>query len=129
MNSLFSVNNLKKVNKVKFNDFTEYVAGKSTNGGCYGYTTTYERVDENTFVKWFSSTTGCCPCCGMPWASHEEGDGTYSCGEFKKVNTEELVKLVNEFVNEFAETDDKYISFEEEEEEEEEVDLFSIFGY
>lgn len=126
----FSVNELKKLNKVKFNDFTEYVEGKSTNGGCYGYTTTYERVDENTFVKWFSSTTGCCPCCGTPWASHEEDDGAYSCGEFQKVNTEELVKLVNEFVNELEETDDKYISFEEEETEEtEEIDLFSSFGY
>lgn len=129
MKKLFSENNLTKLNKVKFNDFTEYVEGKSTNGGCYGYTTTYERVDENTFVKWFSSTTGCCPCCGTPWASHEEDNGTYSCGEFKKVNTEELVKLINEFVNEFEETDDKYISFEEEKEEEEEIDLFSIFGY
>lgn len=117
---MFSVNNLKKVNKVKFNDFTEYVEGKSTNGGCYGYTTTYERVGENTFVKWFSSTTGCCPCCGMPWASHEEENGAYLCGEFQKVNTEELVKLVNEF-----ETDDKYISFEEEEEEEM-LDILSI---
>lgn len=91
-------------------------------GGCYGYTTTYERVDENTFVKWFSSTTGRCPCCGMPWASHEEENGAYLCGEFQKVNTEELVKLVNEF----EETDDKYISFVAEEDEMEMIDILSI---
>lgn len=36
--------NYKKAKNIIFSDYSEYEEGKSNNGGCYGYTTVFEKV-------------------------------------------------------------------------------------
>lgn len=38
--------NLNGIKRVRFNDYSEYESGKSNNGGCYGFWTDYDRLEN-----------------------------------------------------------------------------------
>lgn len=80
------IKSLEGIQRVRFNDFSEYESEKSANGGAYGF----------------------CPVCGS-FDDHRLEDGTYECGEFQTVSEEELIEEINKFV----ETDDEFIEYKE----------------
>lgn len=99
-------------NKVVFNDFSQYVEGKSCNGGCYGFWVTYHRTgDVFTAVHGTTAEFDYCPVCGS-FSSHYEGDDScfeseYSCGEYETVSEEQLLELIRDF----KEDDECYIEY------------------
>lgn len=105
--------NLNGIKRVRFNDYSEYESGKSNNGGCYGFWTDYDRLENGKWEVSYGTTADFdyCPVCGS-FNNHYEGDdcwynSCYSCGEFKTVTETELLKLINDF----EETDDEYIEY------------------
>ena len=105
--------NLEGIKKVRFNDFSEYESGKSNNGGCYGFWTDYNRLENGLFEVSYGTTAdfSYCPVCGS-FNDHYEGDDScyesgYSCGEFETVTESELLNLINDF----EETEDCYIEY------------------
>lgn len=93
------------------NDFSEYDSEKCRNGGCYGFWTDYDLLENGLFKVSHGTTSDLeyCPVCGG-FNNHYEGDGSYhesgySCGEFETITKNELMKLISVF----KETDDKYI--------------------
>lgn len=108
--------NWKNIKKIRLNDFSEYEAGKCNNGGCYGFWTDYFRLDSGLFEAVYRTTADFdyCPVCGS-FNSHYQGEDSYyesefSCGEFKTVTEAEMLNLINNF----EETEDCYIEYEEE---------------
>ena len=104
---------LNGIKRVRFCDYTEYESGKSNNGGCYGFWTDYNRLENGKWEVSYGTTADFeyCPVCGR-FNDHYEGDDCwyesgYSCGEFKTVTETELLKLINDF----KETDDEYIEY------------------
>lgn len=104
--------NLEGIQRVRFCDYTEYQSEKSNNGGCYGFWTDYNRLENGKWEVSYGTTAdfAYCPVCGN-FDEHYEGDDDccydsgYSCGEFHTVTESELLKLIEEF----TETDDEYI--------------------
>lgn len=108
-----NLKNLNGIKRVRFNDDSEYESGKSNNGGCYGFWTDYNRLENGKWEVSYGTTADFdyCPVCGS-FNNHYEGDedcyeSGYSCGEFKTVTETELLKLINDF----EETDDEYIEY------------------
>lgn len=104
---------LNGIKRVRFCDYTEYESGKSNNGGCYGFWTDYDLLEDRSWEVSFGTTADFeyCPVCGS-FNDHYEGDDCcyesgYSCGEYDTVTGTELLKLINNF----EETDDKYIEY------------------
>ena len=104
---------LNGIKRVRFCDYTEYESGKSNNGGCYGFWTDYDLIEDGSWEVSFGTTADFeyCPCCGS-FNDHYEGDDCcyesgYSCGEYETITETELLKRINEF----EETDDKYIEY------------------
>lgn len=105
--------NLDRVNRVRFCDYSNYDSEKCNNGGCYGFWTDYNRLENGKWEVNYGTTADFeyCPVCGS-FNEHYEGDegcyeSDYSCGEFETVTENELLKLINEFV----ETDNQYIEY------------------
>ncbi|MCI6676068.1 MAG: hypothetical protein MSG78_04050 [Clostridiales bacterium] len=96
--------NLDGINRIRFNDFTEYETGKSNNGGCYGFWTDYNRLENGIFEVSHGTTADFeyCPVCGDFHSYDEE-----TCGEYQTVTEPELLKLINDF----EETEDEYIEY------------------
>ena len=94
--------NLEGINRIRFNDFTEYETGKSSNGGCYGFWTDYNRLENGLFEVSHGTTADFeyCPVCGDFHSYDEE-----TCGEYQTVTESELLKLINVF----KETEDCFI--------------------
>lgn len=106
--------NLDGINRVRVCDYTNYDSEKCNNGGCYGFWTDYDRLEDGKWNVSFGTTADFeyCPCCGS-FNDHYEGndccyESGYSCGEFETVTETELLKLINEF----DETDDQYIKYD-----------------
>lgn len=104
---------LKGINRVSFNNFTEYDSEKCHNGGCYGFWREYNRLENGYFEVSYGTTSefDFCPVCGS-FENHYQGDDScyesgYSCGEFEIVTEEKLLELINNF----EETDKKHIEF------------------
>lgn len=101
---------LDRVKRVRFNDFSNYDSDKCRNGGCYGFWTDYNRLENGLFEVSYGTTADFdfCPVCGS-FNDHYIGkdDIEYSCGEFETVTESELLKLINNF----EETDDCYIEY------------------
>lgn len=95
---------LNGINRVRFNDFSEYETGKSSNGGCYGFWTDYTRLENGNFEVSHGTTADFefCPVCGDFHAYAEE-----TCGEYQTVSEAELLRLINDFV----ETEGCYIEY------------------
>lgn len=102
--------NLEGIKRVRFNDFSEYESGKSNNGGCYGFWTDYNRLENGLFEVSYGTTAdfSYCPVCGS-FNDHYVGDDEieYSCGDFETISESELLKLINDF----EETEDCYIEY------------------
>lgn len=96
---------LKKVNKIVFKDYSEYNSDKCHDGGAYGFWTDFYRseLDADTWCAEYHTTAdfGFCPCCGQfdendHWDGGESGyESGYSCGEFARFTTDELLKEIN----------------------------------
>lgn len=58
---------MKKIEYVKIKDYRNYVSGKSSDGGCYSYTTTYTAMGDGTFAITHSTSAdfAYCEYCGM----------------------------------------------------------------
>lgn len=104
---------LTKINIIRFNDYTNYDSDKCRNGGCYGFWTDYNRLENGTWEISYGSTADMefCPCCGS-FNDHYEGDDCcydsgYSCGDFETVMESELLEIINNF----TETEDKNIEY------------------
>lgn len=95
---------LNGINRVRFNDFSEYETEKSNNAGCYGFWTDYTRLENGNFEIRHGTTADFeyCPVCGDFHAYNEE-----TCGEYQTVSEAELLRLINDFV----ETEDCYIEY------------------
>lgn len=104
------VTSLKGIQRVRFNDFTEYESGKSSNGGSYGFWTDYTRLENGVWEISYGTTADLdfCPVCGV-FGDHQLDDGTYECGEFQTVSEEELIEEINKFI----ETDNEFIEYKE----------------
>ena len=101
------------VNRVRFCDYSNYDSEKCNNGGCYGFWTDYNRLENEKWEVSYGTTADFeyCPVCGS-FNEHYEGDeccyeSGYSCGEFETVTENELLKLINGF----TETDNQYIEY------------------
>lgn len=110
MSKITSLNN---VIRVRFNDYTDYDSEKCNNGGCYGFWTDYNRLENGNWEVSYGTTADMeyCPCCGS-FNDHYEGDDAiydsgYSCGDFETVTETELLDRINSF----EETDDEYIEY------------------
>lgn len=80
---------------------TFFVEGKHRNGGCYGFTTTFEEVEPDKFKVIYSSTAEfkLCPCCGKFIFGKHDCDGyEYITEEEVKRRIAEAEKEDNEFV-------------------------------
>lgn len=99
---------LEGIERVRFNDFSEYESEKSANGGKYGFWTDYTRQEDGRWEVSYGTTAefDFCPVCGS-FDDHRLEDGTYECGEFQTVSEEELIEEINKFV----ETDDEFIEY------------------
>lgn len=60
-------NSLIGVDRVRFNDFSQYDSEKCNNGGCYGFWTNYDRLDNGTWKVSYGTTADFdyCPVCGF----------------------------------------------------------------
>ena len=105
--------NLNGINKVRFCDYTEYNSEKCNNGGCYGFWTDYNRLENGNFEISYGTTADFeyCPVCGSfnnHYASDDDiYESGYTCGEFETVTETELLELINNF----EETEDCYIEY------------------
>lgn len=99
--------NLNGINKIRFNDFSEYISEKSNNGGCYGFWTDYSRIDDDNFEITYGTTSEFeyCPICNEFGHTY---DNT-TCGEPETISTDKLL----EEINNFHETDSCYYEIRE----------------
>lgn len=75
-----------------FNNFSEYDSEKCNNGGCYGFWTDYNQIENHNWQVSYGTTADFeyCPCCG----SHYDYDlDCYSCGDFEIVTTLKRTKI------------------------------------
>lgn len=102
------VTSLKGIQRVRFNDFTEYDSEKSSNGGAYGFWTDYTCLENGMWKISYGTTADLdfCPVCGV-FGDHQLEDGSYECRDFQTVSEEELIEKINKFV----ETDDEFIDY------------------
>lgn len=107
------IENLKNVKRVRFNDYSEYEPGKSSNGGHYGFWADYTITENGEWEVSYGTTADFefCPVCGI-FGNHEEWDEEaqeyfYSCGSFSRITEEKLLELINEF----HETDGHWIEY------------------
>lgn len=101
------ITNLNGINKVRFNDYSDYNPEKCNNGGCYGFWTDYNRTDNGWMVSYGTTVDfEYCPVCGS-FDNHYVGDEDeeYSCGECEIISDEELLKRIEGF----DETEECYI--------------------
>ena len=59
--------NLKGIQRVRFCDYTEYQSEKSNNGGCYGFWTDYNRLENGEWEVSYGTTAdfAYCPVCAI----------------------------------------------------------------
>ena len=108
-----NMDNLKEIKKIRINDFSEYVAEKSRDGGCYGFWVEYDNINDDNWEISYHTTADMpyCPCCGSfndHRVQYDEDDifeSGYSCGEFNTIKDDELLKLITDF----KESDDQFI--------------------
>ena len=98
---------LKKLKKITFNDFSEYDSEKCNNGGRYGFWTNYNRLESGNWEISYGTTADMefCPCCGSFGDHYDYDEEGYSCGGFETIATNELLERINSF----EEKDGKYI--------------------
>lgn len=99
------------INRVYLNDYSDYQAEKSHDGGCYGFWERFDRCKDNPdmWEKSYGTTSEMdfCPVCG-DFADHREPwDDGYTCGDFEKVSTNELEEIIAAFEAEYI-GDDNY---------------------
>lgn len=102
--------NLNNIRRVRINDYSQYVEGKSCNGGCYGFWTDYKRTETGWEISYGStadSDFSYCPCCGSFNDHYNYKNKNYTCGEFEVITTEELEEIIRSFEEEH-EDDEKY---------------------
>lgn len=99
------VTSLKGIQRVRFNNFTEYEFGKS---GAYGFWTDYTRLENGMWKISYGTTADLdfCPVCGV-FGNHQLEDGTYECGDFQLIGEKELIEKINKFV----ETNDEFFDY------------------
>lgn len=90
---------LENVKKVRFNDFSEYDSEKCSNGGCYGFWTDCNHLENGNWEISYGTTADMdfCPCCGSFGDHYDYGEEEYSCGDFETVTTDELLERINSF--------------------------------
>ena len=106
--------NIEKFSKIRFNDFTDYDSDKCRNGGAYGFWTEYVRLESGNWEMSYGTTSDIefCPVCGS-FNDHYVGEDSpcesgYLCGEYETATKEEVMELVNNF----KETENEYITYE-----------------
>lgn len=105
--------NLNRITKVRFNDFSQYDYDYKSDGRHYGYWTDYNKLHNGLWEVSYGTTADFdyCPVCGC-FGNHYEGEDCcnmsgYGCGEYDNVTEKELLR----FINEFNETEDTYIEY------------------
>lgn len=60
------IKSLEGIQRVRFNDFSEYESEKSANGGAYGFWTDYTRLENGMWEVSYGTTAefDFCPVCG-----------------------------------------------------------------
>ena len=72
---------LNNIKRVRFCNYSEYDSERCNDGGCYGFWTDYDRLENG---KW-----------------------EVSCGDFETVTETELLEIINNF----TENEDEYIEY------------------
>lgn len=109
-----NMRDLAEVKRVRINDYSEYESGKSSNGGCYGFWTDYNRVEGGWEVSYGTTADfEFCPCCGSFDSHYGYDEEEYTCGEFEVISNEELEKIISSFESEHSEDDDYFIEYKE----------------
>lgn len=106
-------------NTVRLSDFSDYDSEKCNNGGCYGFWTDYDRMENGNWELSFHTTADFdyCPCCGSfndhhVWSDEDDiYDSGFSCGKFETVSTEELIDIINEFEKQHGDDDNYSIEY------------------
>lgn len=103
------INNLNNIKRVRFCDYTEYDSEKCNNGGCYGFWTDYNRLENGNWEVSYGTTADFpyCPCCGSFNEHYDYDEEEYTCGDFETISESELLDRINNF----TETDDEYIEY------------------
>ena len=96
--------NLDNIKRVRFCDYTEYDSNLCNNGGCYGFWTDYNRLENGKWEVSYGTTADFEYCPVSPDFHSSTAD---RCGDCATVTDTELLKLIEDFV----ETDDEYIEY------------------
>ena len=96
------INNLNKIKRVRFFDYSNYDTEKSNNGGCYGFWTDYIKLDNGEWKISYGTTSDMdfCPCCGR-----------FNCNNnncnFEITTEDNVLKTINNF----KETENEWIEY------------------
>lgn len=108
---------MKIAEKVKISDFSSFEAGKGSNGGCYGFATTYSLLNRweleagiekvPVYELWFSTTADFdyCGYCGS-WGSCNCGDEPQTCTldellvDMQKADSDPSESIYSEIISE-----------------------------
>ena len=82
----------KIIKKAVVRDYREFVAGKSSNGGCYGYWTTYELSNEDELRAGVDP----CPYYEVGFGTTADFDYCEYCGSFGSCDCDKEPQLVRE---------------------------------
>lgn len=102
-------NFLDGIKRVRFCNYSEYDSERCNDGGCYGFWTDYDRLENGKWEVSYGTTAGFdyCPCCGSFNDHYDYDEEEYSCGDFETVTESELLDIINNF----EETEDEYIEY------------------
>lgn len=101
--------NLNGIKRVRFCNYSEYDSERCNDGGCYGFWTDYDRLENGKWEVSYGTTAGFdfCPVCGSFNDHYDYDEEEYSCGDFETVTETELLEIINNF----TENEDEYIEY------------------
>ena len=90
---------IENVSMVKAFDFSDYQSEKSNDGGMYGFTATFRKVNSGKWAVKYGSTADMdfCPCCGQ-FSDHYIEDEGFSCsrnGDLMEISTAEMLEEIS----------------------------------
>lgn len=90
--------NIRNTKRIRINDYRDYIPGKSSNGGAYGYWTDYIRLESGKFEVSFGCTSdmGFCPACGSFGNHYDDEKDRWTCGGFEVVDEATVLKDLEE---------------------------------
>ena len=108
--------------EVEFQDWSQYVEGKSSNGGCYMFSEHYYYSEKSDLWRKeyeISADFEYCPVCGR-FGNHEEYDedesfAGYSCGRQAMISSAKLINIIIQFMLDYKDDEKHMLKVQQEE--------------